>query len=160
MTRVADPFALFDTDDGGTLRLTGYRRTIVADACGAGQAGLPAAFAAIEAAVRAGAWVALALDYDAGPGFDAALAARPGGRPGLRAWVFGGAAKLDAQATAAFLQERVSRLPEWQRVAGIADVVPSLDAAAYRAKVERIRRWITDGDCYQVNLTFPIDFTA
>ena len=160
MTRVANPFALFDTDDGGTLRLTGYRRTIVADACGTGQAGLPAAFAAIEAAVRAGAWVALALDYDAGPGFDAALAARPGGRPGLRAWVFDGAAKLDAQATAAFLQERVAALPEWQRVAGIADVVPSLDAAAYRAKVERIRRWITDGDCYQVNLTFPIDFTA
>ena len=160
MTRVANPFALFDTDDGGTLRLTGYRRTIVADACGTGQAGLPAAFAAIEAAVHEGAWVALALDYDAGPGFDAPLAACPGGRPGLRAWVFDGAAKLDAQATAAFLQERVAALPEWQRVAGIADVVPSLDAAAYRAKVERIRRWITDGDCYQVNLTFPIDFTA
>ena len=160
MTRAAQPFALFDADDGGTLRLTGYRRTIVADARGAARGGLPAAFAAIEAALRQGAWVALALDYDAGPDFDPALAARPGGRPGLRAWVFDGAAKLDARATAALLQERVAALPEWQRTAGIADVVASLDAAAYGGKVERIRRWIADGDCYQVNLTFPVDCTV
>lgn len=31
-------------------------------------------------------------------------------------------------------------------------------AEEHASKVEQIRRWIADGDCYQINLTFPIDF--
>jgi para-aminobenzoate synthetase / 4-amino-4-deoxychorismate lyase len=35
---------------------------------------------------------------------------------------------------------------------------PALDQCEYAGKVDQVRRWIADGDCYQINLTFPISF--
>lgn len=49
-------------------------------------------------------------------------------------------------------------LAEHERVAGVAELVPSLDAQSYAASVEQVLRWIADGECYQINLTFPLDF--
>lgn len=148
-------FALFDGDDGSTLLLTDCRRTICLDATG----DLVEAFAQIEAAAR-GEWVALAADYALGARFEPAarLPVPDTGAPLLRAWVFGRAERLDAAATDAFLAERLTALPENERCAGIADLSAGIDAASHAAAVEQIRCWIADGDCYQINLTFPLDF--
>ncbi len=76
----------------------------------------------------------------------------------LRAWVFAEGQRLDATAVGAFLAERLAALPEHRRFAGIADLSSAVDAAKHGTQVREICRWIADGDCYQVNLTFPLTF--
>lgn len=119
---------------------------------------LTAVFAAAEAATTRGEWVVLAADYELGPRFDPAMARLEAATPRLRGWVFGCAEFLDAKAVQRFLNERLAEIAPHERMSGMADLVFSLDAQRYSEKVERIRRWITEGDCYQVNLTFPVDF--
>jgi hypothetical protein len=46
-----------------------------------------------------------------------------------------------------------------EEAAGIGGLCPAIDESRYRAAVERIKQFIYDGDCYQVNYTFPIDFS-
>ena len=153
---VADErFALFDADGGGAILLSGYRRTIqFVERAG----DLRQVFAAFEAASARNEWVALAADYALGACFEPALDALDLGRPRLRGWVFSEAQALDAQAVKAFLDARLAALPAHDQVAGVADVVPALDAVAHASRVGQVRRWIADGDCYQINLTFPLDF--
>lgn len=43
--------------------------------------------------------------------------------------------------------------------AGIGDWRPGLDENAYAGAVHRIQQLIAAGDCYQVNFTFPVEFT-
>jgi para-aminobenzoate synthetase/4-amino-4-deoxychorismate lyase len=147
-------FALFDDDGGNALLLSDSRRCHQLE----GSADSQALFAMLEAAAAAGEWVALAADYALGASFEPALARPPPGRPVLRAWVFANARRLDAGAVAAFLAERLAALPEHRRLAGIADLSSAIDAAQHGTQVREIRRWIADGDCYQVNLTFPLTF--
>ncbi|MGE5770170.1 MAG: chorismate-binding protein, partial [Betaproteobacteria bacterium] len=42
--------------------------------------------------------------------------------------------------------------------AGVGGVTTSLDEKSHAAAVDRIRAYISAGDCYQVNLTFPLRF--
>ncbi|WP_313953896.1 aminodeoxychorismate synthase component I [Accumulibacter sp.] len=147
-------FALFDGDGGSALLLTGCCRSFaVADS-----ADPTVVFRAIEAEIAAGQWVALAADYALGASFEAAVPRSPPGRPILRAWVFADGQALDAAAVGAFLADRLAALPEHQRLAGIAELSAGVDAASYAAQVRQICRWIADGDCYQINLTFPLTF--
>ncbi len=44
-------------------------------------------------------------------------------------------------------------------IAGIGDLAPALDESGYQLAVARIKRFISDGDCYQVNFTFPMEFS-
>ncbi len=152
-----DWFALFDDDHGAARLLTGYRRSLSFDGS-ADNASLDAIFAAAEMAACQGQWVVLAADYELGGCFEPAVRRDPGKRSLLRGWVFGRSEYLDTEGVAAFLGERLSRLSEQERVAGIAEVCPALDSDRYVAKVEQIRRWIAEGDCYQINLTFPLRF--
>lgn len=151
-------FALFDGDDGGALLLTDWRRTLSF----AADADFPAAFAEIEASTAAGEWVALLADYALGACFETraagggAAAQAPGHAPVLRAAIFGRAERLTAPELAAFLAGRLAALPEPARAAGVADVAAGLGPAAYAAAVRRIKQWIGDGDCYQINFTFPL----
>ncbi len=151
-------FALFDGDDGGALLLTDWRRTLSF----AADADFPAAFAEIEASTAAGEWVALLADYALGACFETraagwgAAAQAPGHAPVLRAAIFGRAERLTAPELAAFLAGRLAALPEPARTAGVADVAAGLGPAAYAAAVRRIKQWIGDGDCYQINFTFPL----
>jgi len=149
-------FALFDGDAGRAVLLTGFQRSIVLAA--SGDPG--AAFSTIEAALAAGQWLAVAADYALGASFEPAVPAVPGDRPVLRAWVFTEGRVLDAPAGAAFLAEQLAALPEYQKVAGIAELCPAVDAARHAAQVRQIHRWIRDGDCYQINLTFPLTFES
>ena len=147
-------FALFDEDDGNALLLSDSRRCHQLESV----ADPKALFAMLEVAAAAGEWVVLAADYALGASFEPALSRPPPGRPVLRAWVFAKARRLDAGAVGAFLAERLAALPEHRRLAGIADLSSAVDAAQHGTQVRRICRWIADGDCYQVNLTFPLTF--
>lgn len=147
-------FALFDGDGGGALLLTDYRRSFCFD----GHADLAASFAAIEDAAANGEWVALAVDYALGAGFEPALADSSMGRSLLRAWVFGHSERLDLKAVDAFLAGRLAVLPEYERIAGVAELFSAQDPERYALVVEQIRRWIVAGECYQINLTFLLSF--
>ncbi len=147
-------FALFDGDGGSALLLTGWRRS-----CQMAMADDPALlFGEIDAALAAGQWVALAADYALGARFEPALAPPPAGRPLLRASLFSHAEHLNAQAVALFLAGQLATIPDYQRLAGIAELSAGVDAAQYAAQVRQVCRWIADGDCYQINLTFPLTF--
>ena len=151
MTAPDSYFALFDDDGGGAIVLSEYRRTISFDGSGD-----PAAvFAAVEAASGQGEWLALAADYELGACFEPAVAALASS--GMYGWVFAEARHLDAKAVSIFLEEALDGLADNDRVAGVAELEAALGAAQHGRCVEQIRRWIADGECYQINLTFPLD---
>ncbi|MEI7431943.1 MAG: aminodeoxychorismate synthase component I, partial [Betaproteobacteria bacterium] len=158
MNSVDGGFALFDSDDGGAILLSDYRRTISFDLQPTSPDTLEQAFAAIEAASAAGEWVALAVDYGLGACFEPAVAITDDPASSLRGWVFGACQRLVADGVAAFLELRLAEFSEQQSHAGIAEVRAALDAASYAAKVRQIKQWIAAGDCYQINLTFSLDF--
>lgn len=150
----AVPFALFDGDAGSALLLTACRRSLVLE-----EAADPGVlFEAVEGELAAGHWVAMAADYELGASFERTLTPAAGSRPVLRAWVFAEGRRLDAPALAAFLAEQLAGLPEYQRQAGIAELSSAVDERRYVAQVRNIHRLITAGDCYQINLTFPLTF--
>jgi len=148
------PLALFDDEGGATLLLTGWQRSwqIEAEDDPAPQ------FEAMEAAAAGGGWVAMAADYALGASFEPAVPAAPGGRPLLRAWLFAHGQRLDASATAIFLRQRLNAIPEPLRVAGVAEVAAAVEQAQYVRQARQVLRWIADGDCYQINLAFPLNF--
>jgi len=146
-------FALFDGDDGTATLLSDYRRTLE---FGGGR--IESFIDSLEAVAKQGEWIALAADYELGACFEAAASQSDQARPRLRAWVYGHAQTLDVGEVAAFLESQVAKLSERERVAGVAELMPALNSENYSEKVVRIRKWIADGDCYQINLTFPLDF--
>jgi para-aminobenzoate synthetase/4-amino-4-deoxychorismate lyase len=158
MNPVGDGFALFDSDDGGAIVLSDFRRRIHFDAHPRTLTALERSFAEMEATLAAGEWLAVAMDYALGARFEPSLAPMEDTLPVLRAWVFGRQQVLDNAGVAAFLERQQQTFSERQRCAGIAEVQVSLDAAAYAAKVGQVKAWIAAGDCYQINLTFPLDF--
>jgi len=125
--------------------LTGLRERIVA--CSAQE--LPAAFAQIEEARRAGNWVALLLDYELGEWLEPALTTRgQANSPRLTALVF----------------ERMHEESPWadnmpgatEPDASITSVRASLAKESYVARIQQIREWIAQGEVYQINSTFPL----
>ncbi len=161
-----DRFALFDGDEGGALLLTEHRQTLAFD----GSGDLAVFFAEVEAVSAAGEWVALVAGYALGACFEPAAPRAASAQPPLRAWVFARGEQLDGRAIASFLASRLALLPESERTAGVAGVAGACgapgfseflqapDFATYARAVERIRQWIGDGDCYQINFTFPLCF--
>jgi para-aminobenzoate synthetase/4-amino-4-deoxychorismate lyase len=100
-------------------------------------------------------WTVVGLDYELGyllePG-----SAPPGWRAGQRAlarfWRFSRRISLSAEDAEAWLQQR------GHGVGGIGGVQPAIDEESFIATVNRIKRLIFEGDCYQVNFTFPLEF--
>jgi para-aminobenzoate synthetase/4-amino-4-deoxychorismate lyase len=101
-----------------------------------------AALARVDAAAAAGRWAAGLVAYEAAPGLDAALAARPRG-PLPLVW-FG---VYDAPEP---------RPPEPAGPGELGPLAPDVDRATHAAQVERIRARIARGDVYQVNLTLRL----
>ena len=148
----AETFALFDdslADPPGAWLLTGLRETVVCHT--------PADWAEtlhrLDAAARAGAWVALAAAYELG------YAIEPRLRPLMPAdhgalvtgWVFAHATWLAEADCDGWLAERAGDAP-----GGLGALTAGIDAGDYFGKIDRIRQYIADGDCYQVNFTFPL----
>ncbi|MEO3692209.1 bifunctional anthranilate synthase component I family protein/class IV aminotransferase [Roseateles paludis] len=97
---------------------------------------VPAVIAAAEAAARAGAWVLGGLRYEAAAAFDRALATHAAAGPLAEFAVYESAPEPFTPAAA------------FTGPCGWHDPAPPASTA-----IERIRDYIRDGDCYQVNLT-------
>ena len=150
-------FALFDDDDGGAIVLTEYRRWI-----GLAQqsSDLSSVFAEFSAASARGEWLALAADYELGVLLEPAVARATSAAlasSGLNAWVFGKAQRLDADGVRRFLAAHLASLAEHERICGVAELRAAIDAEHHARCVAQIKRWIVDGECYQINLTFPLE---
>ena len=94
-------------------------------------------------------WVVLALEYELGYMLEP-CAAPPGWRPGstvlARFWRFRERVALLAAEADAWLTALAG-----EQAAGIGAICPAIDESRYQAAVERIKQFIYDGDCYQVN---------
>ena len=134
------PGALFDAGpDGGPAEFRDPHAVIAA----ATPADLPEAFAAMARAQAAGRWLAGWFSYELGYALEPRLAklAPPGQTvPLLKLGVFGSPSpSLDLG------EEGHLSVPE-----------PGWSRAEHAAATERVLDWIGRGDCYQVNLTFPL----
>ena len=101
------------------------------------------ALLALDSARAKGKWVAGYLSYEAGLAFEPRLAGliTPGDRPLLHFGVY------DAPAPFAGLTAGPVHL---------APLVPQVTRTAYDAAFAKVKAYIAAGDCYQINLTFPL----
>ena len=100
-------------------------------------------------------WTVVALDYELGYLLEPKSAPagwQPGSRPLARFWRFSHRVSLAAGEAQAWLQLR------GDGSAGIGGIKPAIDSDVYASTVNRIKGLIFEGDCYQVNFTFPLDF--
>lgn len=113
---------------------------------------VPAALRAAEQARRAGAWVAGYLAYEAGCVFEPRL------RACLKHAIPGEPLVLLAVCDAPEPADAV--LAQAAQAAGGAELrapVPLIQRVAYDRAMARLLDYIAAGDCYQVNLTFPLE---
>lgn len=109
----------------------------------------------MAAARAAGHWVVAALPYELGGVFEPSLKSPPAA---VRFWVFAQRKTLNQDQLNDFLSEQCAAVPEPAQVAGVGGVKAPWDFAAYQAAVNTIQNYIRAGDCYQVNLTFSLQF--
>lgn len=112
------------------------------------------ALARLEAARRAGAWIAGYAAYEAGFALEPKLAAlMPKRRSGplLAFGIYPG-----PQDAGPALARAAAEAPE----ADLQDLRPRISRARYAAAFARVKHYIAAGDCYQVNLTFPMQARA
>lgn len=111
---------------------------------------LPGAFAALDAARAAGRWVAGYVAYETGLALEPRLAGlMPATRPGplLAMGVFAGPDAPDALLAKAAAEAVTARM---------TPPAPVIYRVDYDAAIARVLAYIAAGDCYQVNLTFPM----
>lgn len=146
-----EPFALFDDatwSNRGAMLVHGAEGLVEArDAAEVGPA-----LAALDEAVGRGLIAAGYCAYELGYIFEPRLLALlpETGRPLLRFHLFRTAERLSARERTRWLMERATG----PAVSG--EISAELPERAHRAKVERVRQLIGDGDVYQVNLTFKL----
>ena len=99
----------------------------------------------------------MALDYELGyllePKAVSAGAFEKSARPLVCIWRFAHCAQLRREEADTWLFERSGKVS-----AGVAGIQAGVSDGDYIAAVDRIKRLIFEGDCYQVNYTFPLDF--
>ncbi len=122
-------------------------------------ASLTSALLALE---HGGLWAVAALDYELGYLLESAAAPDgwlpPTDRPLARFWRFSDCACFTRSEADAWLAERFAAAAEGG-CAGIGGLAPAVDENWHASGVDRIRHYIGAGDCYQVNLTFPLTFS-
>ncbi|MDQ2917753.1 MAG: aminodeoxychorismate synthase component I [Pseudomonadota bacterium] len=110
----------------------------------------------IDACRAHGLHVVGLFNYELGYALHPRLAGLASGCGNLfRALAFRRRANLDAVEVEHWLKEQTSSIADPCGVAGVRHAVPE---ARYRQLVRRIQDYIAAGDCYQVNLTFGLDF--
>jgi para-aminobenzoate synthetase/4-amino-4-deoxychorismate lyase len=146
-------FALFDNnldapDTRGTWLLTELRESVVCRHTDDWQATL----LRLEEAARNGAWVALAATYELGyliePRLQPLLPTN--GSPLLTGWIFERGEWLSDDACDAWLTARATTV-----AGGTSQLEAHILENEYLACISRVRKYIEEGDCYQVNFTFP-----
>jgi para-aminobenzoate synthetase / 4-amino-4-deoxychorismate lyase len=113
-------------------------------------------FATLDEHSGRGHWIALIAHYELGAAFETHVPAREPQARLARALIFAEAVTLDEPALNAWWQQSLSTLSAQEHEAGLLQLSPQLDAAAYANQVQRVLDYIRAGDCYQVNLTFPM----
>ena len=112
------------------------------------------ALARLETRRRAGAWIAGYLSYELGYALEPALAAlMPAGRR-VPLMVFG--IYDHAPVPAPELLDGLANGAENGGGARLAPLAPLIHEADYARAFARTRDYIAAGDCYQINLTFPL----
>ena len=164
--------------------LSGLRQRITA--CSSAE--LPAAFAEIQTAQRAGHWIALMLDYELGEWFEPTL--QPTARPAqaelptptgatqthlkphsrLTALVFDsvtiqkpwGLNRVEKTETETETETKTETKAESAATtpASITSVTTSLAQADYFDRIHKIKEWIAQGEVYQINSTFALNITT
>ncbi len=150
-----EPFALFDDatwPSRGALLVHGAEGLVEARQASE----VAPALAAIDEAVARGLIAAGYCAYELGYVFEPRLLALlpETGRPLLRFHLFRARERLSARARTRWLMARA------QGPALSGQVSHALTPAQHRAKVDRVRQLIGDGDVYQVNLTFKLSGTG
>jgi para-aminobenzoate synthetase / 4-amino-4-deoxychorismate lyase len=102
-------------------------------------------------------WVVVALDYELGYLLEPKAAPldwqAAEDRPLARFWQFERCHQLSAEAAESWLTDKTGRA-----VAGVGGLETLISEGEHLAAVDRIKHLIFEGDCYQVNFTFPIKF--
>jgi len=102
-------------------------------------------------------WCIAALEFELGYLLEPATA--PAGwsahpeRPLARFWRFRRRIAMDAVAAEAWLSAQGGEQP-----AGVGGIRSAVDEKRHAVAVDRIREYISAGDCYQANFTFPLTF--
>ena len=115
------------------------------------QAEVLPALAALDRARAAGFWVAGYLSYEAGYALEPRLhrlAPAPDATPLLAFGVYSGPCPATAM---------LDRARKTAAAARLAPLRPKITEAEYQAAFARVKDYIGAGDCYQINLTFPLD---
>lgn len=102
------------------------------------------------------AWSVAALEYELGYLLEPKSAPPgwlPGKKPLARFWRFAKRLPLMADAVEVWLGQQTDKA-----IAGVGGLQPAISEQDYLVAVERIKHLIYSGDCYQVNLTFPLEF--
>ncbi|WP_322880750.1 bifunctional anthranilate synthase component I family protein/class IV aminotransferase [Pandoraea sputorum] len=168
-------FALLDdsADPAGGARLyTGLVREVTCDEPGV----LSDALREVEDATRHGLHAVLLADYEFGVRLGGVHTVATRRAPGqFRALMFSGVQRLDAAQTQAWLarqewldaggdadawqdnRERVNANPG---VAGIGALKSDVSDAAFDDAIARIHEWLAQGECYQINYTYRLNFDA
>jgi para-aminobenzoate synthetase/4-amino-4-deoxychorismate lyase len=118
----------------------------------------PGLDAALACLASASLWTVVAIDYELG--YLLAPKSSPAGwqageRPLARFWRFRRRVDLSADEAHTWLAQQAAG-----QVAGIGGVRSAIDEKDYLFAVDRIKTLISAGDCYQVNFTFPLEFTC
>ena len=160
--------------------LSGLRQRITA--CSSAE--LPAAFAEIQTAQRAGHWIALMLDYELGEWFEPTL--QPTARPAQaelptptgaaqthlkphsrltalvfdsvtieKPWGLNRVEKTETETETKTKTESAATTP-----ASITSVTTSLAQVDYFDRIHKIKEWIAQGEVYQINSTFALNITT
>lgn len=108
------------------------------------------ALAAAEAARARGLWVAGSLGYEAGYALEPRLA---GLMPGVRREPLVALAAFETVDDPAPV---LAQAAAEGRGAALDPLEPQITRAGYDAAFDRVKGYIAAGDCYQINLTFPI----
>jgi len=138
------PFVLFEDgrEGGRTLLFEEPRELILA----AAPAEVASAFARMEAATKAGSFLAGYASYELGYALEPKFGAQPtppSPTPLLAFGVFDAPKRLPAEARQAPAFERIALTPAWSET-------------EYAERFQSCRDYIFAGDVYQINLTFPL----
>ena len=155
MTHAGPPFALFENRLAQPGEAAGW---LFEDYAGSWQ-GHGAGLGAALARARAEGWWAVArLDYELGRELEPACGLPAPAAPTVRLLFFGRRRALFGPAVEAVLARRLAALPPGQRHFRLSGLHTPWTEARYRDAIARIHAYIRAGDCYQINLTFPVDF--
>lgn len=158
-TRTSPPFALLDASNaqdavGWTCLLYDLEEQVVCK----GPWQVTSSLHSIDACRARGLYVLCMFNYELGYALHSRLTGLASRAPELfRAFAFRRRADLAAAQVHQWLYRYAAAAGE---PCGIAGLRPSLSAVRYAEQVERIQDYIVAGDCYQVNLTYTIDFDS